>query len=88
MTAAIPPTHAPPTHPPTPTTTSSKPPISNAVRVVCCRYASHRDKINTVVGVIAAGIGGTLMPVFTIFLGELVNALGDPTKDLMAELRR
>lgn len=39
-------------------------------------------------GLTAAAIGGALMPVFTIFLGELVNALGDPTQDLTAEVNK
>lgn len=55
---------------------------------ICRRYADRRDKVCIILGVLAAAIGGTLMPVFTIFLGEMVNALGDPTKNLMDDLRR
>lgn len=39
-------------------------------------------------GVLAAAVGGAMVPVFTIFLGNLFNALGDPGADLMAEVRR
>lgn len=51
-------------------------------------YASRRDKLTALGGVLAAMVGGAMVPVFTIFLGNLFNALGDPGADLMAEVRR
>lgn len=53
-----------------------------------CRYATPRDKLTVLCGLAAAVAGGTMFPIFTIFLGNLFNALGDPTTDLMTEVRR
>ena len=53
-----------------------------------CRYATRQDKLILAAGLVAAAISGALIPVFTIVLGELINAIGDPTKDLQEEVNR
>lgn len=56
--------------------------------ILPCRYATFGDKAAVFAGLVAAAIGGSLIPVFTIFLGELWNALGDPTSDLMEAVEK
>ncbi len=40
------------------------------------------------IGLVGAAVTGAIIPVFTIILGDLVNAIGDPTKDLTEEVNK